>query len=870
MPALPVRISLFYCSEDEIVAIRSGLARGRHQLKAELVSVDDPGAGDPFECDVAIIGAFAVTRHAVLAVLREKLQGRPAILLVPSADDDPLLPVDFAVLARADMHRLPYVVRREVKLHRTESALRQSEHRYRQLIDNAQEGVWVIDTTGRTTFANEKLAELFGGTIADLMGTSLFDYMDEEMTGIATTNMQRRRDGISEQHEFRFRRKDGSSFWAVLSTSTLRDEQGRYTGAMALVTDITARKTMEQELVRRRRALEESEARYRNLVANIPDVIVRMDAHGRFIFATANVEEMMGLPSSEVLDGGLELWLRRVHPADVEHVLAAHREIYVQGTLDLEYRFLRRDGVWIRLHERAVVSDDAGTPQVVAVLTDSTDRHRAEVALRKSEERYRRVVEQATEIIFSVDTNGCIISLNKAFADLTGFAVEEWIGRHFLDVLHPAAHERSMRHFRDVLAGAPPYCEDYQLRTKGGTYLVIETTAQAVVIDGHATGTVGIARDVTRRKEAESEAEKEKRLAGLGHLAASVAHEFNNVLMSILPFAELLRRRAPDDERTGLATKHIIQAVRRGRQVSQEILRLARPAPPILIAIEVSRWLKDFTREAQAMLGPKYHIATETEPHGYFLRGDRALLDQVATNLVLNARDAMPEGGTVRVTVRRRTAGTRVAHDAGGSAQIEIGIHDHGSGIPAEIMDRVFEPLFTTKPAGTGLGLSIAHQAMTQQDGTIRIHSAKGEGSTFSMVFREAGAPPAAAPPEPCPASETRRILIVEDDESVGEGLRALLLDEGFAVRLVARGRAAPAAVREFEPHLVLLDVNLPDVSGVDVFEELREKWPHIAVIFSTGHTDARALDEVRLRGVPSIMKPYDFQDLLAVMSGVK
>jgi two-component system cell cycle sensor histidine kinase/response regulator CckA len=863
----PVRISLFYCSEDEILAIRRELAASNGELLVVLENLDDMGSADPFDCDAAVIGAFAITRHAVLTVLREKLQGRPAILVVRSAEENPLFAGDFAAIARSEMHVLPYVIHREVKLHRTEVALRQSEARYRRLIDSAQEGVWVIDTTGRTTFANRKLAELFGCSIEELMTSTMFDYMDADAIELATLNMSRRGAGIGEQHDFRFRRKDGRSFWALLSTSPLFDEQGRYTGSMALVTDITARKAMEEELVRRERALQESEARYRNLVANIPDVIVRTNAHGRFIFATANIEEMTGFTVAELLSGGLALWSRRVHPADVEELIAAHHELYSSGSLDAQYRFLRADGRWIWLHERAVVSDDAGTPQEIGVISDITSRRDAEEALRKSEDRYRSVVEQATDIIFSVDMNGVCVSLNKAFETLTGFRVEDWIGRHFVDLLHPGSVERGMKHFHAVLSGAPPYCEDYRLRTKAGDYLTVETTAQAIVVDGQAAGTVGIARDVTRRKEAESEAEKEKRLASLGHLAASVAHEFNNVLMSILPFAELIRRRAPDDARTEVATKHIIQAIRRGRQVSQEILRLARPAPPSLVAVDAGDWLVDFVREAQAMLGPKYRVTSAIDPPHLLLRGDRALIDQVATNLVLNARDAMADGGHIRITVSRRTNDAPLSHEPAGMSHVEIGVHDNGPGIPPELIDRVFDPLFTTKQAGTGLGLSIAHQAMMQQDGALRVQSVFGEGTTFSMIFRETEVPEPAVLPEARPKPAPRRILLVEDDDSVGEGLRALLIDEGFEVRLVARGRAAAPAVLEFSPDLVLLDVNLPDVSGVDVFEELRQKWPDLSIIFSTGHTDGRALEEVRARRVPSIMKPYDVDELLNVMA---
>jgi len=202
------------------------------------------------------------------------------------------------------------------------------------------------------------------------------------------------------------------------------------------------------------------------------------------------------------------------------------------------------------------------------------------------------------------------------------------------------------------------------------------------------------------------------------------------------------------------------------------------------------------------------------------------------------------------------------------NGQIEIAIGDSGPGIPENLLDRIFEPLFTTKRSGTGLGLSIAHQAMVQQEGSLRVSSKVGEGSTFTIAL------PSAAAPAPAVEEQRRfgprRIVLVEDDESVGEGIRALLADEGYEVHLVTTGAAAIDAVRAFQPELVLLDVNLPDMSGFQVYEELERLWPRLPVIFSTGHADARALGEARHRNVPSIMKPYDIDELLAVVSRVR
>ncbi len=361
----------------------------------------------------------------------------------------------------------------------------------------------------------------------------------------------------------------------------------------------------------------------------------------------------------------------------------------------------------------------------------------------------------------------------------------------------------------------------------------------------------GIAQPVSTTSR---ENEREKRLASLGQLAASVAHEFNNVLMSILPFAELLRRRHKDDEKVVLATDHIFQAVRRGRQISQEIQRLARPVNSVsLVPIEIGRWASNLANEARNTLGPAFSVITEIDDsEDLTARADLALLMQVATNIVVNARDAMPSGGEFKIRVTRTATG-----------EIEIALSDTGSGIPEHVVDHIFDPLFTTKPRGTGLGLSIAHQAMTQMGGSLRVATREGDGSTFTIVL------PAASSPlfrdgELRP--EVKKILLVEDDDSVAEGLRVLLIDEGFDVQLITTGRETVDVVRQFVPDLVLLDVNLPDVSGLEVYEQLIERWPSMRVILSTGHADARALGKLS-GSVTTIMKPYDMSELLRTIS---
>jgi PAS domain S-box-containing protein len=967
----PIAIGLYYCSESELAAVREQLPPS-----PVITFVDE---SEP--CDFAIIGSEAVKRNAVIGALREKLGTTPALLLLDSADDDPYITDDLAVLAKSELHRLPYVIRRELRLNRTEVALRESERRYRELLESAHEGIWVFEPHGATTYANAKMAEILGLTIAELQRVSFFDCVDEPMRAFALTQLQRVATGVAETHELRFRRRNGTTLWAMVALSPVHDGRGEYCGALALVNDVTARHQIEEELRRREtqlsiaqhlaqigswqwdfeadrvtlsaelgpiigrgheplplsqalqyvhpsdreriaaamrraaadgtlfdaeyrllrrdtgeeriihtraqivagadgrkrmigmaqditdrkqheRMLEENELRLRTLVQKLPEVTWRDDCSHKLNFISANVEELWGFTPEELRESGFEIWSRHVHPADRDRVLKEYDALFTEGKrYDVEYRFRRKDGEWIWVHNRAEMAEIGGMRQAFGVISDVTARRRAADQLERSEARYRALFEQLTDIIYTVDSQGCITSLNPAFEAITGWKAEEWIGRHFIELIDPGDQHAAVAHFEAVLRGSS-YQRDYRIRARDGGEVLIETTAQVLRIDGEVMGTIGIARDVTRRRQQDMQREKEKRLASLGQLAASVAHEFNNVLMSILPFAELIKRRVPNDERVETATRHIVQAIRRGRQVSQEILRLSRPASATLTVIDMRAWLTDFSREALAMLGPKYRVETHIDEtlgpmHAH---GDRALLVQAAMNLILNARDAMPEGGRVAIEVRRGAEGT-----------VEIAVRDHGCGIPEQLLERIFDPLFTTKPSGTGLGLSIAYQAMVQQEGTLRVSSTVGAGSTFTIVLREAAAPvPAADAAVPRPRVRGRRVVLVEDDESVGEGIRALLIDEGFDVLLVTRGGEAVEAIERFAPEVVLLDVNLPDVSGLDIYEEVSRRWPELPVIFSTGHADARALDEVRRRDVPSIMKPYDIEELLEIMSRVR
>jgi PAS domain S-box-containing protein len=837
-------VALLYCSERESAAVRERLGE-----PAEVVSID---LDAPFErFDLVIIGEAAAQKHAVLSAVHDKLEGRPLIALASAADGSSTLIDEVEVLDVRDLRRLPHIIARERRLRDAELLLRRSERRYHDMVEDAHEGLWIVDANGNTTFANRKMATLLGSTAAEVMQASMFDFVDDEWRSAAEASLERRRLGIAETYDLRFRRANGSSFYATVSSKPMYDELGQYAGASSLVIDITARRQVEEALLRR-----ETELSIANDLAHLGSW--EWDLETNRIIGSRELFRLLGLGDRA---GALEFeeWLLVVDRHDVAELREALRQAAAEGReFEHEYR-LRGDAGRI-IHSRGrIIADGGGAPKrMIGMAQDVTQLLRDAEELRRSEQRFRALVEQATDIIFSLDEEQRLTSINPAFETITGWTIEEWIGQPFIECLAPESHESARAHLAAALRGESTIAE-YQLRTRDGRPVTIETTTQAIANGGgELMGTVGIARDVTRRNETERALEQEKRLSSLGHLAASVAHEFNNVLMSIMPFAELLKRRAPDDERTSVAAHHIFNAIRRGRQISQEILRFARPAPLVITSIDVREWLREFAREAEALVGPKYRVWTrESNDPAIHARADRAALDRVATNLVLNARDAMPDGGAIMIDIRRSES------DAG---FISIALRDEGSGISPDIIGRVFDPLFTTKKGGTGLGLSTAYAAVAQMGGSLHVESREGEWSEFTILL-PAGEPPAVEASKPRREAAPQRVLLVEDDEAVGEGIRALLLDGGFDVRLVTRGREAAGAVAELSPDVVVLDVNLPDISGLEVLETLRRSWPVLPVILSTGHADANALDSIRKLQVPFLLKPYEIDDLLALLA---
>lgn len=492
------------------------------------------------------------------------------------------------------------------------------------------------------------------------------------------------------------------------------------------------------------------------------------------------------------------------------------------------------------------------------------ERTRAENAIRRSEQHFRSLIENASDMILVLDPAGMLVYASPSLKRETGYAPDWITGRALAEFVHP----NDTAQFQSLLAAktGAPAAVAFRMRHADGSFRFIDAVGRRIHEDAAETIVVNC-RDVTDRRRLESRLEQADRLSSLGRLAATVAHEFNNVLMGISPFVEILRARSADDPRMAEATGHILRSIGRGKRITDEILRYTRPVEVSLRKVRVASWMEELRREIAGLAGPSIELRLRVEDPSLCAAIDPPQLTQVIANLALNARDAMPSGGTLTVSAEACSA------EAAAKASIErpgdfvhLSVSDTGAGIRPDVIDRIFDPLFTTKPSGgTGLGLTIAHQIVMRHGGIISAESVPYGGTSFHIfVPRAAEADAEAIAEVPAPAKFAGKVLVVEDDPAVAAGIDAILKAEGAETTIVHRGADAILSIAQELPDAVVLDLSLPDMDGLVVYGTIAERWPTLPVVFSTGHGDARRLEPLTTnRHVGFLMKPYDGQTLI-------
>jgi PAS domain S-box-containing protein len=616
------------------------------------------------------------------------------------------------------------------------------------------------------------------------------------------------------------------------------------------------RRRAETERELQESALRESEGRFRMLADSAPVMIWLSDIDGRCTFFNKQWLDFRGRTLEEEIGAG---WEEGVHPEDLERCRERHRRAtFARERFQLEFRLRGGDGACRWVLETAIPrfgprGEFAG---YIGSCVDITARREAEGALRASEAKYRSIVETTNEWIWAVDLEGRWTYSNRAVEKILGYAPEELVGKETLGYVHPEDAAAARERLRDAIAqGAGWNGVVLRWRHRNGSVRQLESNATPVAgAGGELQGFRGADRDITERMHLEAQLRHSQKMEAIGTLAGGIAHDFNNLLTTILGYTDLALERV-DEEELREDLEQIQKAGERAAVLTRQLLAFSRKQVVSPVVLDVNEVVRELEKMLGRLIGEDVELVTSLDPELGKVRADPGQIEQIIVNLVVNARDAMPDGG--RLTIE--TGNVDPSHSPGwGPPNAPPGrgvclvVRDTGTGMDSETQSHIFEPFFTTKPAGkgTGLGLSTVYGIVNQSEGHVLVESETGRGTTFRIFLPRVDEPASglSAHARGAPSGGRETILLVEDEEPLRALGRRVLEKEGYTLLEASSAEAAIAAARARPGEIALMvtDAIMPGMSGPDLARLLASSHPAMKVLFISGYTD----DEIVRKGV--------------------
>ena len=684
------------------------------------------------------------------------------------------------------------------------------------------------------------------------------------------------------------RPSDGETRWIRVIAKIERDGDSRALRLIGAHIDITDRMVAET-------SLRESEERFR-LIANsapVPIWVTKLDRTRSF--ANQAYLDFLGLPYDEAIAFD---WRKALHPDDLPRIL--QQQITGEASLKpfvLEARYRRVDGEWRWLRSESQPRWDANGRHVgfIGVAHDVTAAKEAEIELRKLNETLERRIEERTAQLRSSEAHmRAIIETSHQYQGLLNLEGElVYVNKTALAGIRSDGHGVIGRPFWDTpwfaaTDGMPQQIREGFARALRGEEVRIDTTLHLPVGDRHfdfvmrplfdqdgkVSGVVPEAVDITERRQSEEVLRQSQKMEAVGQLTGGVAHDFNNLLTIIRSATDFLRRRDLAEERRRRYVDAISNTVERASKLTAQLLAFARRQPLKPEVFDVGAHVENVAQLMRPLVGSRIRIEVEIGDAGCFTLADIAQFETALLNLAINARDAMADEGCLTIAVHKACAIPSIrAQAARGGDFVAISVRDTGAGIPAENLNAIFEPFFTTKEVGkgTGLGLSQAFGFAKQSGGDIEVMSTLGRGATFTIFLPQAASPRrdeqrAATGSETAASGRGYRVLIVEDNDDVGAFSTELLEDLGYTVRRAVDADAALAilAQNEFAVDLVFSDVIMPGINGVELAGIIRERYPGLPVVLTSGYSNVLA--ENADRGFELIQKPYSVESLSRIV----
>jgi PAS domain S-box-containing protein len=616
------------------------------------------------------------------------------------------------------------------------------------------------------------------------------------------------------------------------------------------------------------------DGQFRELMAHLQQVFwIKNAADSAALYVSPAYEKVWGRTCQSLYDN-FQTLVESVHPDDRERVaLTMTRKGETRG-YDHEFRILRPDGVVRWIWERCYpVRDAAGeTVRFAAIADDITERKAAE----KERSRLAAITEYSGDIVVSFTVDGNIISWNLGAERHYGYTTEEVLGRPISLLFPPDHYQEYLQMMQKVRNGEPVASHETIRRRKDGTLIHLSVAIFPIEArDGEIVGASKISHDISRIKKLEAQYIEAQKMEAIGQLAGGVAHDFNNMLFVILGHSDLLMQDLGPDHPSQKDARAIHQAAERAAGVTRQLLVFSRKQTVQLVALDLNDVVEGLDKMLRRLIDESIELTVVRGEQIGRVKADAGYVGQVLMNLVINARDAMPNGGTLTISTSDVTVDE---HDAGRhpgmtpANYVRLSVSDTGTGMTAAVKARLFEPLFTTKPKGrgTGLGLATCRTIVAQSSGCIHVSSELGKGSTFDVYFPRLDQPldvvarPVQAGLLP---RGTEALLIVEDDPAVRDLTCEVLQAQGYEVLTAANGEDGLRMARDHGGRairLVVTDVIMPLMGGKMMAEWLTARDPDLKVLFTSGYTDdSIAQYGVLDPGVAFLPKPYSAATLI-------
>jgi PAS domain S-box-containing protein len=681
-----------------------------------------------------------------------------------------------------------------------------------------------------------------GLQLSDLVGQHDQDILPHEVTDAYLSLLALARQTLRPQQQHRVVPLPDSDYTVILNYVPILDPEGGLRQIIGVTQDLTEHTRIQNELARR-------EAQMRAIFNNSTQAFLLIDLAGTVLTFNPIASARMQVISGRALEVGASVYDYLIPPWRDE-MIAALEQVLGGQSVSMERNLgTEQAPLWFSCDFAPISAEGQGVIGICVSALDTTIYHAAVNALARSEERWRALVQHASDGMLVLDLEGVLQFSSPALERILGHPLDQMIGVNTMSVLHPDDRDQT-RAVRQRLLGSEDATETMTVRARhrDGRWIWLEAICVNLMSNPNIGGIVVTVRDVTERRSLEAQLQHAQRMESIGRLAGGVAHDFNNLLTAILGNAELMLAELPPEHSLRADLELIQHTAERAAGLTRQLLAFARKQVLAPQPLDLSLVVGNMEQLLRRLIGSDVLLVSGLAAGLPQVYADRSQIEQVLINLAVNARDAMPEGGTLTISTALVELGPESPEAAPQQPlgrYVRLSVSDNGQGMSPEVLQHLFEPFFTTKAPGhgTGLGLATSYGIVRQHGGHIQVQSDLGCGTTVSIDLPAMSEPPERRPEPDELASAPRgseTVLVVDDAPAVRTLVSRMLQNQGYKVLEASDGTQALALIASTHglPDLLITDVVMPHMPGYALADLLTQRYPRLKVLLISGNAD--------------------------------